>query len=124
MVKVEPLPVAILLLPLEERVVNAPLAAVVTPIAVLLIPVAVVLKLPEVKVMLLLPRLIEEAERPDKDKLPEVAVIESAPVVKVKPLEAVNVPAEVIVPDPVVSILPEVDKVPASVIVKLGVPPD
>lgn len=41
-----------------------------------------------------------------------------------KPFEAVSVPAEVIVPEPVVEMLPEVERVPASVIVKVGEPPD
>lgn len=40
-----------------------------------------VLKLPEVKVMLLTPRLIDEAESPDKVKAPEMAVKFKAPVV-------------------------------------------
>jgi hypothetical protein len=45
-------------------------------------------------------------------------------VVIVKPFEAVKVPADVIVPDPLVEILPEVASVPASVIVRVGEPPD
>jgi hypothetical protein len=122
-VKVDPLPVATKVLPLDERVVNAPLAAVVTPIAVLLIPVADVLKLPEVKVISLTPRLILDADRPERESEPDVPVRLNAPVVWVNPLEAVSKPAEVIVPVPVVKILPLVESVPASVIVKVGVPP-
>lgn len=123
-VKVEAAPEARVVLPVEPRVVKAPVEAVVAPMAVLLIPVAVVLKLPEVKVKLLAPVLMLDAPSPDRDKEPEVAVKLKAPVVWVNPLEAVKVPAEVMVPVPVVLIFPEVDRVPASVMVKLGVPPD
>ena len=70
--------------------------------------------MPEVIRRLLVPRSIE----------PDVAVIDKAPVVWVNPLEAVKVPAEVIVPVPVVEILPEVDRTPFSLMVKVGVPPD
>ena len=123
-VVIAPAPVAIEVLPVEERVVKAPLAAVVTPIFVLLIPVAVALKLPDITVRSLAPRLILDADRPERDKLPLVALRLSAPVVIVSPLDAVSKPLEVIVPVPVVEILPVVDKVPASVIVNVGVPPD
>ena len=60
----------------------------------------------------------------DKARVPEVAVRVKAPVVWVKPAEAVNNPAEVMVPVPVVLILARVDRVPASVMVKVGEPPD
>ena len=40
-----------------------------------------VLKLPEVKVMLLAPKSIDEADSPDNVKAPEVAVKFKAPVV-------------------------------------------
>lgn len=122
-VKVEPAPEARVVLPVELSPVKAPVEAVVAPMAVLLIPVAVVLKLAEVKVRSLAPVLILEAPNPDSARLPEVAVKLKAPVVWVNPLEAVSVPAEVTVPDPVVLRFPVVDRVPASVIVKVGVPP-
>ena len=73
--------------------VNAPVDGVVAPIADELIPVAVVLKLLEVKVRAFDPVSIDEAENPDKFKLPEVAVKFNAPVVSVNPLLAVRRPA-------------------------------
>jgi hypothetical protein len=73
-----------------DRVLKAPVEAVVAPIAVELIPVAVVLKLDEVTVRALEPVLILEAPRPLKAKAPLVAVRLRAPVVRVKPLEAVS----------------------------------
>ena len=106
------------------RVVKAPVEAVVAPIAVELIPVAVVLKLEDVMVRALAPVEIDEADSPDKVRAPEVAVKLSAPVVWVKPLEAVKRPADVIVPDPEVEIFPDVETVPSSVIVNLETPPD
>jgi hypothetical protein len=110
--------------PLALMVVKAPVRAVVAPIAVELMPVAVVLKLDEVKVRALAPGLIEEALRPVSDRAPEVAVRFKAPVVRVRPLLAVSSPAEVIVPEPVVEILPEVESVPSSLMVSLEAPPD
>jgi hypothetical protein len=78
--------------PVEVRVVNVPAAAVVAPIAVELIPVEVVLKWPDVKLMSAPPVVeIEDAVRPERVRAPEVAVKFNAPVVKVKPLEAVKV---------------------------------
>lgn len=100
--------VAIFVAPVEDNVVNAPVDAVVAPIAVLFIPVAVVLKCPEVNVMSFAPEFIEEALKPERAKAPEVAVKLSAPVVRVKPFDAVSDPAEIIVPVPVVEIFPEV----------------
>jgi hypothetical protein len=105
--------------------VNLPVDAVVAPIAVELIPVAVVLRLDDVNVKALAPVEIEEAERPDNAKAPEVPVKLSAPVVNVKPLLAVNNPekvgfptvAKVIVPDPLFVV---VIFVPAA---KVRVPP-
>ena len=67
--------------PVSVTEVNLPVDAVVAPMAVELIPVAVVLKFPDVKVKLLAPLLIDEADNPDKDNVPEVAVKFSAPVV-------------------------------------------
>ena len=61
---------------------------------------------------------------PVEEMAPEVDVRDNAPVVMVKPLEAVSVPAEVIVPLEVVEIFPDVESVPASVIVKVEEPPD
>jgi hypothetical protein len=123
-----PLPEPMAEVPVEDRVVKAPLAAVVAPIWVALIPVAVVLKVdapvPEVMVRALVPKLIEDAPNPDKARAPLVAVKFNAPVVKVNPLEAVNSPAAVIVPVEVVEMLPEVDRVPSSVTVSLETPPD
>jgi hypothetical protein len=110
--------------PVEERVVKAPVEAVVAPIAVLLIPVAVVLKLLEVIVNAFDPVLIEDAPNPDRASAPEVLVIFTAPVVTVNPSEAVNSPAEVIAPEPVVETFPEVETVPSSVIVNFDTPPD
>jgi hypothetical protein len=110
--------------PDDVKVVNAPVEAVVAPIAVELIPVAVVLKFPEVNVKLLAPAEMVEADSPDRDNTPEVAVRFTAPVVWVSPLLAVKVPAEVMVPVLVVEMFPLVDSVPASVMVKVGVPPD
>ena len=76
-----PEPEARAVAPVEESVVNAPVEAAVAPIAVELIPVAVVLKLAEVKVKLLEPASTEEAESPESDNAPEVAVKFKAPVV-------------------------------------------
>jgi len=94
---------------LPVSVVKVPAAAVDAPMAVELIPVEVVLKFPAVIVKLLTPVEMEEADRPERDKAPEVAVRLRAPVVRVNPLEAVNKPAEVIVPVLVVEILPVVE---------------
>ena len=112
-----PVPWPMLLVPVEESVLNAPVETVVAPIAVELIPVAVVLKLLDVNVKALAPVLIDEAPSPERVKAPEVAVRLSAPVVCVKPFEAANNPAEVIVPVPVVEILFEVLMVLAVAIV-------
>jgi hypothetical protein len=89
---IEDAPVPRVVDPDEVRVVKAPVEGVVAPMAVPLIPVAVVLKLPEVKVMLLAPVFIEEADRPDKVKAPEVPVKFKAPVVRVNPEENLPVP--------------------------------
>ena len=123
-VSVLPAPDARVVLPEEESVVNAPVDGVSVPMAVLLIPVAVVLKLAEVIVNALAPVLTDDALRPDKVSAPEVPVIFTAPVVTVKPLEAVNNPADVIVPVPVVAMLPEVDSTPFSLMVSVVTPPD
>jgi hypothetical protein len=123
-VKIEPAVEARMVFPVDPSPVKAPVEAVVAPMAVLLIPVAVVLKLADVKVISLAPVLMLDAPSPDKARDPDVAVKLKAPVVWVNPFEAVKVPAEVMVPVPVVPILPEVDRVPASVMVKVGEPPD
>ena len=73
-----------------------------------LIPVPVVLMLLAVMVSAEAPVLIEEAPRPERLSAPEVPVIFTAPVVTVRPLEAVRSPAEVMVPEPVAEMLPEV----------------
>jgi hypothetical protein len=91
-------PLAKVVLPVLVRVVKAPVEAVVAPIAVVLIPVAVVLKLPAVTVRLAAPVLIDEADRPDRLRAPEVAVRFRAPVVRVKPLLAVRVELALKVP--------------------------
>ncbi len=96
------------------KVVNVPVEGVVAPIAVELIPVAVVVKLPEVKLMLFEPALMDDAESPERDRAPDVAVRFSAPVVCVKPFEAVSVDAEVIVPEPLVEILPDAVMLPVT----------
>ena len=85
-------------MPDDDKVVNAPVLGVAAPIAVLLIPVAVVLKLPDVKVKLFPPVLIDEAPSPESANAPLVAVRFSAPVVKVRPLDAVIKLAAVRVP--------------------------
>ena len=63
---------------------------------------------PEVKPRVFKPVLMEELERPDSVRAPDVAVRFNAPVVKLKPFEAVSNPAEVMVPEPVAEMLPEV----------------
>jgi len=123
-VKIEPAVEDRTVFPVDPSPVKAPVEAAVAPMAVLLIPVAVVLKLADVMVKSLAPVLMLEAPRPDRARDPEVAVRLKAPVVWVSPLLAVKVPAEVMVPDPVVLMLPVVDRVPASVMVKVGEPPD
>ena len=110
--------------PFAERLVNAPVDGVVAPIAVELIPVAVVLKFEDVKVKELVPASIVELLSPLRFNVPDVPVRFAAPVVKVNPLEAVNVLFDVIVPLPVVLIFPVVERVPFSLIVNVGVPPD
>jgi len=79
-----------LVMPEEVRVVKAPVLAMVAPTAVLLMPVVVVLKLLAVIKRLLAPAEREDSDKPDKARAPEVAVRFKAPVVKVKPLEAVR----------------------------------
>lgn len=91
-----PVPCPKFVVPVEESVVKAPVPAVVAPIAVELIPVEVVLKLDEVKVSPFAPVEIDEADKPDKVRVPEVAVKFKAPVDSVKPFEAVSSPVEVI----------------------------
>ncbi len=94
--------------PVLVKVVKAAVPAVVAPMLVELMPVAVVLKFEDVIVRPLAPVLMEEAPRPDRVNAPLVAVRFIAPVVRVKPLLAVNKPALVMVPDPVVEMLPVV----------------
>ena len=101
-VKVLPAPVASVVLPEEERVVKEAVDWTSVPIAVPLMPVAVVLKFPEVISKLLPPVLMLEAPNPERLRAPEVAVKFNAPVVWVKPLEAVRRPPAVIEPVPVV----------------------
>jgi hypothetical protein len=119
-----PEPEPMLLVLVDVKVVNAPVLGVEAPMAVVLIPVDVVLKWLEVMVRSLAPVLMEEAERPERAKAPDVAVRFNAPVVKVKPLEAVSNPADVIVPEPVVEMFPEVERVPSSLMVNFETPPD
>ena len=109
-VLVVPAPVAKVVLPEEVKVEKAPVDAEVAPMAVELMPVAVVLKLPEVKVMLLAPVLIEEAPRSERVKAPEVPVMLTAPVVTVRPLAKVPSPAWVTVK--LVEVIRLVAKVP------------
>lgn len=103
-----PVPCPKFVVPVEDKVVNAPVEGVVAPTAVELIPVAVVFKLPAVNKILFAPKETDEAPSPDKVKAPDVPVRFRAPVVKVKPLDAVKRPADVIVPVPVVEIFPDV----------------
>jgi hypothetical protein len=109
-----------------ERVVKAPVEAVLAPIAVELIPVPVVLKLDEVTVRALEPVLILDALRPLKAKAPLVPVRLTAPVVTVSPLEAVRVWLTVKAPALVVVIplLPRVIAVALLVPIDRVVPPD
>lgn len=106
------------------RLVNAPVEGVVAPMAVLLIPVAVVLKLLAVIVNAFVPVLMLDADSPERESAPDVALRLRLPVVKVNPLEAVRSPALVTVPEPIVVMLPEVDKLPFSSIVNVLTPPD
>jgi hypothetical protein len=124
MVVLDPADEERVVLPDDERVVNEAVEGVVVPIAVELMPVSVTLKFAEVIVKLLVPVEMDEALRPERFKAPEVEVKFKAPVVNVSPLEAVIKPAEVIVPEDVVEILPVVERLPFSVIVKLSTPPD
>jgi len=75
--------------------VNAPVPGVVAPMFVPLIPVAVVLKFEDVIVNAFAPVLIDEADNPESVSAPDVAVKFNAPVVCVRPLEAVRVCVEV-----------------------------
>lgn len=97
---------------------------VALPIAVF--PVEEVLRLRVGAVIAAVPedRVYVSPVSPVEEMAPEVDVRDNAPVVMVKPLEAVSVEAEVIVPLEVVEIFPDVESVPASVIVKVGEPPD
>jgi hypothetical protein len=110
--------------PEADKVVKAAVDGVVAPIAVPLIPVAVVLKFAAVISRVFAPVLILEEPSPESVRAPDVAVKFRAPVVWVKPLEAVRVPAEEIAPVPVVETLPEVERTPFSLIVRLFTPPD
>ena len=101
---------------------KAALDAISAPILVALIPVAVVLKLLEVKRILFVPVSKVNPVNPVALIIPEVAVRFRAPVVIVNPSDAVKSPAEVIVPVPVVKILPLVESVPDSLMVKVGTP--
>jgi len=76
--------------PVDDRVVKAAVDGVVVPIAVLLIPVPVVLKNSELMVKRFPPVLIVEALRPERLRLPLVAVRFNAPEERVNPLEAVR----------------------------------
>jgi hypothetical protein len=104
-----PLPCPMLDVPVDESELKAPVEAVVAPMAVELIPVAVVLKLEDVIVKALEPVLILDADSPDNARAPDVPVKLIAPVVTVKPFDAVSSPAEVIVPVLVVVRLPVVE---------------
>ena len=85
-----PLVEAKVVVPVDERVVKTAVDGVVAPIAVLLIPVLVVLKYSEVMVNGFDPVLIEEALRPERARVPLVAVRFNAPDERVNPLVAVN----------------------------------
>ena len=82
------------------------------------------LKFDEVKVSAFEPASIVDAPRPDKFRVPLVAVRLSAPLVSVNPLDAVRSPALVIAPVPVVEMSPLVESTPSSVMVNLLTPPD
>ena len=89
---------------------SEPSVKVTVPLPIEVAPVPVVFKFngAPTKDKLLAPVLIEEAPSPESVRAPEVPVRFKAPVVRVKPLEAVNNPAEVTVPVPVLEILPVV----------------
>ena len=106
------------------RLVKLPVDGVVAPMAVPLIPVEVVLKLEDVTRKLLIPVSRVTPVRFVRLSRPEVPVIETAPVVTVRPFDAVKRLFEVIVPVPVVRMLPEVVAFPTSSIVSFVTPPE
>jgi hypothetical protein len=110
--------------PVDDKVVNAPVDGVVAPIAVLFIPVDVVLKLFEIIVRSFAPKLMLDADSPERDSAPDVAVRLRAPLDNVNPFDAVSSAFEVIVPVPVVAIFPLVVKFPNSLIVRVADPDD
>ena len=98
-VKVDPEEEATVVFPTDERVVKYPAEGLRAPITVELIPVASTLKLDEVNKVLLLPTSNVNPERPVAEILPDVPFIFKAPVVRVKPFDAVRLPDAVIVPN-------------------------
>lgn len=110
--------------PVDDRVVNAAVEAVVAPMAVLFMPVDVVLKLFEVIVRSFTPKSRLDAESPERFSAPVVAVRLRAPLDNVNPFDAVSSAFEVIVPVPVVAIFPLVVKFPNSLIVRVADPDD
>lgn len=118
-VNVFPAPEDKIVLPEEERVVKMAVDGVVAPIAVALIPVAVALKLADVKRMLFAPAPKVTPLSPVASIVPEVAVRFNAPVVWVKPFDAVRRLFDVMVPVPVVLILPDVERVPFSLMLSV-----
>jgi hypothetical protein len=103
-------------LPVLDRLLKAPVEAVVAPIAVELIPLAVVLKLDEVTVNALTPVLIDEAARPFRANEPLVLVRLTAPVVTLRPLDAVSSWLTVRLP-PLVVVTPALPRVIALAVV-------
>ena len=108
--------------PVVVSVVKAPVEGVVKPIAVPFIPVEVRLKLPEATSKLFTPKSRFDANNPVRFKAPDVPVKFTAPVVIVIPFDPVKRPADVIVPAPVVSKLPEVVRFPFSEILNVADP--
>ena len=70
------------------------------------------------------PKLRVEADSPVRLSNPDVPVIFTAPVVTVRPLEAVSNPFEVIVPPVLVDMFPLVERTPFSFIVSFDTPAD
>jgi hypothetical protein len=97
-VVVAPAPDDKVVVPVEVKVVKAPVDGVEAPMAVELMPVEVVVKCPEVKLISFDPASIDEAERLLKVNVPDEAVRFKAPPVRVNPLVAVRSSDEVKAP--------------------------
>ena len=107
-----PVPLPMLEVPVLDKVVKAPEAAVVAPIWVALIPVAVVLKVeapvPEVIVRALVPKLKAEAAAPVKLSAPEELTV-TTPLPE--PMLDVPVEVRVVVLTPVAPVMAPVPEI-------------